>query len=246
LENPTQKVTHIAFSDESHWNIGRYRSICLITLPISSQKKIEDAIEEISNKNKISELKWSGLKSSKERKAANELLELLVDLSKQGLIRADVIVWDTHDPRHDLPGRDDVKNLERMYYHLLSNALRKRWLNGCNWVLCPDEHSSLNWKKLNDCITAKGMGSLKMRKEPITNRIYLTLTEQFDVDRLEPVDSSCNSIIQLSDLLAGIVVYSRENYEKYRQWCEENNDQMSLFPVEKNIIFHPRIKRDVR
>ena len=38
-------ITHVSFSDESHWTEGRYRSICLISLCNSDLECLENEFE---------------------------------------------------------------------------------------------------------------------------------------------------------------------------------------------------------
>jgi hypothetical protein len=228
-------ITNVAFSDESHWNVGRYRSIGLITLPIANEQLVEKAINDQLCKSGIKEFKWAGLQSSNERDGAIELLKKIVGYSNQGLLRADILQWDISDHRHDIPGRDDTLNLGIMYYHILENVLKKRWPDGGVWLLCPDEHSSIDWQTLNDCVTAKGKGSFKIEKDPFSKNILIGLSGTYDVAQLKQVNSYCNKIVQLADLLAGMAVYSRERYDVFHQWREDNDEQMKLFALESKI-----------
>jgi len=45
-------ATHIAFSDESHWNLGRFRSVGLVTLSQSEFMDLTNGIRErLANSN---------------------------------------------------------------------------------------------------------------------------------------------------------------------------------------------------
>jgi hypothetical protein len=55
---------------------------------------------------KVAEFKWQKLTSAKYRFAALKLIDTIFEAVGQGL-RTDVLVWDTRDRRHAVPGRDD-------------------------------------------------------------------------------------------------------------------------------------------
>src|SRR5690606_23652411 len=100
--------------DEASWNAGRYRSICLVTgerhRAIALHGELLDCLEE-SN---VSEFKWKKLSSAKHRYAAVKMIDLATDACCSNKMRIDVVIWDTHDVRHNVFGRDDTANLFRM------------------------------------------------------------------------------------------------------------------------------------
>jgi len=93
------KITHCAFSDESHWSKGQYRSICLITLPISNVEFLREKTQAILQCYKIREFKWVELQSSKERIAAIELVKYYIVQATRNNLRIDVLGWNTFDSR---------------------------------------------------------------------------------------------------------------------------------------------------
>lgn len=53
-------ATHIAYSDESNWNRGRYRSIGLVTAPDSEARRLSDAMVDLLDECGVSsEFKWN-------------------------------------------------------------------------------------------------------------------------------------------------------------------------------------------
>lgn len=59
-----------------------------------------------------------------------------------------MITWDTQDSRHTVPNRDDIKNLQIMYYNLLKNKMQ-HWGNRLNWEFYPDQLSQIDWPEFN-------------------------------------------------------------------------------------------------
>lgn len=242
------KVSHYAFSDESHWNVGRYRSIGLVSLPCSKLLNIEDDIQNILSKNSIKEFKWSELQSSKERFAAIEICKLIISWSLKKTIRVDILEWDIKDSRHSILKRDDCKNLQLLYYHLFSNVMRKRWPGRLRWALIPDEHTSIDWETIDDCLSAKGDGILRVVPDIASGSFKVRLCEDFFIDSINPSHSEDHPLIQIADLFAGLAVFSREQNLLYKEWIkfadqpplfkEEFTSKVSSAVIEKCKVLH--------
>ena len=113
--------SHVAYSDESNWNHGQYRSIALITLPIDEGQRLAREVSHVlADSGVSSEFKWTKVRNRRYRKVADRMIDLIFE--NLTCTRVDVLTWDTQDDRHDVPGRDDLANLERMYYHLVLNV----------------------------------------------------------------------------------------------------------------------------
>lgn len=145
-------VTQVGFSDESKWNKGRFRSLGLVTCAVSSLKELETELRNLLKESGVSEFKWKNLDGARERFAAMKMCQFAVKSALNGKLRIDVLVWDIADRRHKVPGRDDIANLQRMYYHLFRNVLRARWPNYAVWRLHPDEHTAMDWETVQDCL----------------------------------------------------------------------------------------------
>lgn len=137
--------------------------------------------------------------------------------------------WDTYDTRHSVQGRDDIANLERMYYHLFRNVLRSRWPDGSTWLLCPDENSAVNWIAVRDCLRSV---SYKIQDQqavlPQTGISFDDIRLEFGVEEIIPSKSCDEPIIQLADLFVGLAVYSRTNYQAYENSLDATGGQQSL------------------
>ena len=115
--------THIAYSDESYYTTERYRSVAVVSLETDRNETLCNCFSHIVREAGVSEFKWSKLAQARERFAAQHLLNAVVRKALDGHLRVDVLIWDTHDSRHAIPGRDDIANLQRMYYHLFRTLI---------------------------------------------------------------------------------------------------------------------------
>jgi hypothetical protein len=213
------------FSDESHIDAQRYQSICSISLPSAAVADIEAHATALLTESNVTEFKWKKLASAKYRFAAEKLLTQMIDCWLDYGLRADTVVWDTHDERHAVIGRDDTANLGRMYFHLLKTVMRKR-LHGSSWEIYPDEHVAIDWITLQDCLGSVGQWT-RVFHLPLFG---LSLeAESFTIEAFEERHSDETPLCQLADLLAGMAVYSINAYPLYRQWVESQNPQMDMF-----------------
>lgn len=128
-----RQITHIGFSDESNWNKGRFRSIGLVTCNLSDLIAFEDGFQQLLKDPNVSELQWKKLNNADKRKAAKKVCEFVLDKAQRHSIRIDVLIWDINDSRHNIVGRDDIANLQRMYYHLFRHVMKARWPNDAVW-----------------------------------------------------------------------------------------------------------------
>lgn len=225
-----QKVTHVGFSDESHWNVGRFRSLGLVTLPACHLKDFEKELGALLlNQSGVSEFKWKKLAGAKERFAAQRICNFAIEKAVAGQLRVDVLIWDIQDSRHRVQGRDDTANLGRMYYHLLRNVLRKRWPNYAVWKLHVDEHTALNWGTIQDCLQAKSVSLQIDNSLFVSNAVRINLYQEFGIAEIKDVTSANHPLLQVADLFAGLAVFSWDKYERYNEWCTDRSPQASLF-----------------
>jgi hypothetical protein len=177
----------------------------------------------------VCEFKWKRLKGAKERFAAEKLCKFTVEKACTGQLRVDVLVWDIEDSRHRVPGRDDIANLERLYYHLFRNVLRARWPDDAIWRLHPDEHTALDWETVKDCLEAKST-SIKVDCTlfPVGG-FKVSLRREFGIEEIQPVSSGDHPLLQLADLFAGLAVFSRDRFADYQKWLKDKSPQVLLF-----------------
>ena len=221
------KITHIGFSDESHWSGSwRYRSLALVSLPTSSRQGVESKIQAILTNSEVTEFKWTKLRSADFRFLADKLIKAMVSFARARTIRIDVVIWDTHDRRHDITGRDDARNLARMHYHLTTNVIGYRWPADCCWAICPDRHTDMNWDTLEECL---GYSSRRTRNSGVQR----SLADQEESNGTKPivteVISSSEPVVQIADLFAGLAAFSWNERKQYDQWKMDQLGQGEMF-----------------
>lgn len=222
------RQTHIAYSDESYSTASRYRSIATVTLEMSRDHEISLAVEELLKESDVKEFKWEKLHQARERFAALKMIDQALEFSMRGWLRVDVLIWDTHDSRHSIPGRDDVANLQRMYYHLLKNVLQRRWPAGSVWRLCPDENSALDWMSVQDFLDAAGL-ELRVEGDLFASEAFrLRLERDFRIQQIREMCSADTPLCQLADLFAGLGAYSHSEHGKYEHWLRIQSGQLAL------------------
>lgn len=232
-------VTHVGFSDESNWNTGRFRSIGLVTAPLDALDQLEGELRRLLEESEVREFKWKGLDGAKERFAAEKMCHFAIDKACRKLLRVDVLVWDIQDSRHSVQGRDDIANLQRMYYHLFRNVLRARWPNDAVWRLCPDEHTAMDWETVRDYLDAVS-ARIELERSLLTGgKFRLRLRREFGIEEIVPGNSREHPLLQLADLFAGLAVFSREKYDDYQRWLETTSPQKRLLTNEDEEVSNP-------
>ncbi len=218
-----------AYADESHYNCGRHRAVALLTLRQSDAVSYTTEIGEILAASNVGELKWNRLNSARARFAAQKILAVILDGASRSKIRADVLLWDTRDRRHIVNRRDDIANLQRMYYHLMKNVLQARWPNSSVWNVFPDEHTSLNWNQVEDFLDRASMKSEVVRNLLTKGAFKIRLYREFQIKELTPSKSHLEPLIQVADLFAGLGAYSYDGFGAYCEWKRQNSSQSEMF-----------------
>ncbi len=228
----SMEVTHIGFSDESNWNKGRFRSLGLVTLENEYLECFTQELRQLLNDSGIKEFKWSNLRGARERFAAIKLCDFAIKYVSRRLLRIDVLVWDIQDSRHNVQGRDDIENLQRMYYHLFRNVLRMRWPDNAVWRLYPDEHTAMDWQSVEDCLSAVSTRVEIERSFLTGGKLAVRLRREFGIEDIAEATSHDNPLLQVADLFAGLAVFSRDKFEEYQKWLEATSVQRRLFENE--------------
>jgi len=224
-----QHITHVGYSDESNWNTGRFRSLGLISAPIACSTVFEKELQGLLKELNITEFSWKRMDSAKEWLAAQRLCSFAVYNALANKLRVDVVVWDIDDRRHKVRRRDDVENLQRMYYHLFRNVLRARWPNDSIWRLHPDERTDVNWLTMRDCLRSAACRQNGVLAHSAEGLFRTRLLREFGLEEIKPAISRETPLLQLADLFAGMAAFSRNKYNEYAFWIESNSSQLKLF-----------------
>lgn len=209
--------THVAYSDESYHTGFRYRSVAVVTLQATDDRNIGQIFEAVLKDSDVKEFKWEKLRQARERFAAIKMLDVLLELSTQGKLRVDTLIWATYDSRHSVQGRDDTANLQRMYYHLFKNVLQRRWPRDSAWRLHPDENTALDWLTVQDYLETAAL-NLRIDGDLFHSTFRLRLARDFRVADIGEACSEDTPLCQLADLCAGLGAFSHSAYNAYESW----------------------------
>lgn len=226
-------MEYVVFTDESYITNSRFRSLTAFSMHKSVWDKANKDITEILKSSNVTEFKWNKLKDAKYFFCAKKFVDFIFDTIKEYKIRLDILIWDTQDSRHNIFGRNDIANYERMFYHLLNNSMRRRpW--SAKWDIRPDKHNEIDWNTIHDCLYAKGKQQVIQRE----TQLYFFISE-FVSDSyyfIESFQSQCSkkeALIQIADLFSGLAIFSKENYPKFFKWKQSQKTSSDLF--EKKI-----------
>ncbi|GIW33850.1 DUF3800 domain-containing protein [Meiothermus sp.] len=225
----SQSITHVGFSDESNWNTGRFRSLGLVTVLVDALEDLNNELKGLLTESGISEFKWEKLRQARERIGAQKMCEFTIKHALDRRLRVDILIWDIQDSRHDIPGRDDIANLQRMYYHLFRNVLRSRWPHGAVWRLHPDEHTAMDWSTVQDCLENVA-DRLEIERSLFNEgQFRVRLRRDFGLEEIRSALSHEQPLLQLADLFAGMAVFSRTQFDAYQAWLTAKSPQSGLF-----------------
>jgi hypothetical protein len=193
---------------------------------------LEKETRRLLNESNVHEFKWHKLDGANERIAAIKLCRLAIKGCCTGRLRIDVLIWDIEDSRHKILKRDDVANLQRMYYHLFKNVLRVRWPNQANWSLHPDEHTAMDWNTVKDCLKHVST-SREVVKDLFTGgKFKIRLKQDFGICQINPSSADEHPLLNVIDLFAGLAAFSYEKYDLYERWERKQSPQQKLFQEE--------------
>lgn len=234
----SENHTHIAFADESHYNVGQYRALGVVTLSNDKKNAVEDALYSILDSHSKTEIGWGKIGGdSRVLAAAEDICRQVVDCAGRQEMRVDVLVWDTQDARHDIQGRDDIENLHRMYHHILRVVLMRRWPDDALWLLHLDEHTALKTDKIAFFLEQVDSGFEVLDADLFIQKPQLFWRSYFKIEKVEQAISAEHVLIQVADLLAGMACFSRSQYVDYATWAAQNSHTPLLpgFQVEQSL-----------
>ena len=214
------------YTDESYITGERYRSIAAFSYKANYKDVIYNDLKKLLEESNIKEFKWQKLKDAKYKFGAIKFIDYVLNNISKYDIRVDIIIWDTHDERHKIQGRDDDANFERMFFHLLKTTMKRRPKNS-NWYIYPDQKNGIDWNTVRNCLKAEGLHT----------ELYKTLFGDFfnnpfyHIKSFQEIDSSKTPCCQVADLFAGLSVFSINCYPKFLNW--KSQKQLSLFNTKK-------------
>jgi len=229
-------MEYTVFSDESYITAERFRSIGAFSFPKEREAQIFQQLETILSESNVNEFKWQKLKNAKYRFCAEKLIKFLFETLFEKSARIDVIIWDTHDSRHRIGGRDDNANFARMFFHLMKNLMGRREKDS-EWYVYPDENLAIDWETIQECLVSVGKWGQYFEDGLFGD----AFSEQFfQIRKFQQVRSTDSLPCHIADFFAGISVFSRRSYTDYVKWHESTKDQLSLFEAVEKPKFSNR------
>jgi len=215
-------MEYIVFTDESYITDSRYQSLSACSFNKSYYTQVVEDIQNILQESNVEEFKWNKLKDAKYYFCAEKICNYLLSGIIKYQFRIDTLIWDTHDARHAVVGRDDHANFERMFFHLLNNSMKKR-PKGSSWFIYPDKRAGINWTTVHDCLNHIG------KRQEYHSTIFgdFFSDQYYSIAEFQEKHSHEELPIQIADLFSGLAVFSRESYSCYESYI--NASTPSLF-----------------
>jgi hypothetical protein len=225
----TTDYTHVLFADESHHNKGRFRAVGAVTAERGAGIELYRWYTDHLRKQGCSAIEFKKLNSGQTLRAAQRAIPGIVDRLSAGKVRLDVLVWDTEDSRHQIPGRDDRENLGRMYYRAVRTCLARRWPDDISWRVFVDQDAlpdTDDFQRILGGKTGRPGDTLGLLRQGVSEagggHIY-------DLARTEETTSERQPLLQIADLFAGLAVVSRAKYARYLAWLNAESGQQTMF-----------------
>lgn len=223
-------TSHLAYSDESHYNVGQYRAIGMISMRAELAEELNRKIQILNQESDVKECKWYKLESAKNRFAIQKIIDLCLEYADIDRLRIDVLVWDSEDSRHKVIGRDENKNLMNLYIQLLKNVILRRWKGNGVWQLFPDQNSIIDWVHVRNIL--RKIDIYNDDSESILDRTWNRFKSLHSIVSIEEADSKITGLCQAIDIFTGMSVFSFEKTKAYLEWCRKTSNQPPLFSLE--------------
>jgi hypothetical protein len=219
-----------AFCDASGIFDRRFQSIGVVSGNVDTLDELRSVLASIIDECEVREIKFTKITrhDSRDYRAALAFIKRVINgYCRYYRIRVDIMTWDTTDSRNAIPGRNDIENLGRLYYHLLLNVT-KRWPEG-EWNVIIDENEKVDFAALKARINCNAP---LLASGTLPEIIYSTsqLEELDVVKEIKEVASHEEPLVQLADLFAGMARYSHEQGTECCIWLASkgNPDQLPL------------------
>lgn len=208
-------TTYYAFSDESNYNNGKHKSIAMILVNEAVLLEIEKCLNKILIRYqlKIKKFKWKEIKTKNTFNALKEFLIFLFKYIEKEQVFITTLKWSVNDERHNITSRDDLSNLQYMYYKLIVDLINRKTKNVDEVIIFPDHNEVIDWNNLENILLNSPILSSK--------RIHLN-----------PSTTEEKNLIQIADIFAGIARSSFEDWEDFNLMGDP--EQTRLVKIDKS------------
>jgi hypothetical protein len=203
-------VKYIAYVDQGNAVADRLRSIGVFSFPASQHSWVLSALATILKTSGVAQLRWEELSNPEHCFCALELLEVTLATCRACDWRVDVLVWDTADTG----GHEDGKNLERMFFRLLSSAMEERPC-GAGWRVFPEEQLDVDWQVIHDCRRSTRLWTRYVQQSSLDRAL---LEPSFRLEEVRAVRSADEPACQVAHLFAVLGAFSRAMAQPFSHW----------------------------
>lgn len=209
-------MEYVVFTDESYITDSRFQSLTAFSIHKNAWDKAKSELNNILASSNVTEFKWQKLNNAKNYFCAEKIIDFIFNNLSNFKMRIDILIWDTHDSRHQIYGRDDMANYERMFFHLLSASMKRR-PKSAKWDIRPDQRNGIDWHTVHKCLSAKG------RQQNSHHDIfgYFISDPHYFIESFQEQCSNVEPLIQVADLFSGLAVFSKESYASFVQWKQQ-------------------------
>jgi len=225
------------YSDESGSGVDRFESIGTLSCKKSVVAELKTELVQVLAGHQLSHCEYKKVAGGCRYNCALEFLTILHRYITQGDVKVMVLVWDKHDKRHQVPGRDDIANMSIMYYWALKTTKRQWMDTSLDSNFFPDELSKVDFKSIIKYLECTRVRS----RDSMLSLFGVEFTKSFpSVNSHNELNSSKEPLIQLIDILTGIVRLTYEEKTTFDAWRHghEKTEAMqdSLFVVEEDAV----------
>lgn len=225
------------YSDESGSGEDRFEAIGTLSGSRESIEGLRMQLVAILAKYRLTHCEYKKVSGATRYDCALDFLRALHRLVVQQKIKVMVLVWDKHDIRHSVIGRDDVANVSIMYYCALKTT-KRQWRDATiDSNFFPDELNKVDFKSIITLI----------ENTRIRDRQGMETLFGSEFIRMFPIIASHRELVsaeepitQLIDIITGIVRISYEDKKLFSAWRElyeaENAMQDCLFPIDSPAL----------
>lgn len=214
------------YSDESGFAEDRFEAIGTVSGSTNAINGLRTQLSEILERHGLSHCEYKEVSGGKRYNCAIDCLQALHAFVVRGDIKVMVLVWDKHDSRHAIAGRDDHANMSIMYYRALKTTKRLWRDTTIDTEFYPDELLKIDFGHIIRFIE----GTRIRDKQQIQSLFGVEFRQMFPtiLSHRECV-STTEPIIQLIDLVTGIVRLSYEEKNEFDAWRIDGSGQIDMF-----------------
>jgi hypothetical protein len=185
----------VIYSDESSYNYGAVRGVGAVSLRLDDAVRLSAALAGLLRASGLRELKWEKVRTARTTFAAEKALSWALDHALEGELWVETLTWDVTGATASRARRPALAHLREAYATLLTSVIARHTRSAEHskrWLIVPDEQTAIPWARMQSALS--------------------------EVVEIAPARSLTQPLIQLTDLCAGLAIFSRAAYDAYERW----------------------------